>query len=193
MKKNSSSHEKVNLFFSAFLIIAYVICGYFFVSFASTQSEPIKSIVMTAVFAIFGLLVFYATRVGEKKIVKRFSLGTLLLLDIPALFIVLALFIEGFPFHEAIAATGNGAVGLMAAVALGYGLPYTFISGFETASEEDLNKTEEKADTDEVLEGGLEADLKDVQSDEEAPETAETEEAVEEIVVEGTAEDNTEE
>jgi hypothetical protein len=81
----------------------------------------------------------------------------------------------------------------MAAVALGYGLPYTFISGFETASEEDLNKTEEKADTDEVLEGGLEADLKDVQSDEEAPETAETEETVEEIVVEGTAEDNTEE
>ena len=193
MKKNSSSHEKVNLFFSAFLIIAYVICGYFFVSFASAQSEPIKSIVMTAVFAIFGLLVFYATRVGEKKIVKRFSLGTLLLLDIPALFIVLALFIEGFPFHEAIASTGNGAVALMAAVALGYGIPYTFISGFETANAEDLKKEDEKDESDEVLEGGVEADLQDAQSDEEPSETAEAEEAVEEIVVGGTADKNSEE
>ncbi len=192
MKKNNSSHEKVNLFFSAFLIIAYIICGYFFISFANAQqSEIIKSIVMVAIFAIFGLLVFYATRVGEKKIVTRFSLATLIVLDIPTLFIVLAYFFEGFPFHDAIATTGNGAMALMAAIALGYGIPYTFISGFETISEEDLKKIEnnesEKEET--VLEGGIEADIQDAQTDAEdaASDEFDAPEETDEIVVEGIA------
>lgn len=200
MKKNNSSHEKVNLFFSAFLIIAYIICGYFFVSFASAQqSETAKNIIMVAIFAVFGLLIFYATRVGEKKIVTRFSLATFLVLDIPTLYIILASFIEPLPFHAPIVDTGNGAVALLAAIALGYGIPYTFISGFETISEEDLKKAQEQntENTEEVLEGGIEADLQDAvtetEQEEKASEEADAETAVDEIVVEGvSAEDTTE-
>ncbi len=194
MKKNNSSHEKVNLFFSAFLIIAYIICGYFFVSFANAQqSETVKLIIMVAIFAVFGLLVFYATRVGEKKIVTRFSLATFLVLDIPTLYIILASFVEFLPFHAPIAETGNGAIALMAAVALGYGIPYTFISGFETISEEDLNKTEE-TDSEEVLEGGIEADIQEAETEDEKEEPAEEKPAeteTDEIVVEGAAADET--
>lgn len=200
MKKNSTPHEKVNLFFSAFLIIAYVICGYFFSSFAKTQAEPLGSIIMTIIFAIFGLLVFYATRVGERKIVTRFSLGTLILVDIPALLIILACFIEGFPFHAEIANTAaegalsfNSALIWMAAVALGYGIPYTFISGFETVTEEELNAPEEKEENEEVLEGGVEADIQDAEAEKEAEKADETDEENDEIVVEGTAEETEDE
>lgn len=189
MKKNNTSHEKVNLFFSAFLMIAYIICGYFFMSFAAAQqSELVKNIVMAVIFTVFGLLVFYATRVGERKIVKRFSIVTLLVLDIPALFIILAFIIMGFPLHDVIASAGNGAMAFMAAIALGYGIPYTFISGFETVTEDELNAVEEKAEeTDEVLEGGVEADLKDAEAEAEQAEEAESEEFDDEIVVEGEA------
>ncbi|MBQ5347650.1 MAG: hypothetical protein IIU39_06355 [Ruminococcus sp.] len=189
MKKNNTSHEKVNLFFSAFLMIAYIICGYFFMSFAAAQqSELVKNIVMAVIFTVFGLLVFYATRVGERKIVKRFSIVTLLVLDIPALFIILAFIITGFPLHDVIASAGNGAMAFMAAIALGYGIPYTFISGFETVTEDELNAVEEKAEeTDEVLEGGVEADLKDAEAEAEQAEEAESEEFDDEIVVEGEA------
>lgn len=193
MKKTNSSHEKVNLFFSAFLIIAYVICGYFFASFANTQGAMVKNIVLSAIFAVFGLLVFYATRVGEKKIVKRFSVATLLVLDIPTLFIILAFCIEGFPLHDLLAGTAGdslqGIVAFLAAAAFGYGVPYTFISGFETLTEDELNKVEEeKEDEETVLEGGIEADLKDVEQETEAvSETAVEENEADEVVVEGTA------
>lgn len=197
MKKNNSTHEKVNLFFSAFLIIAYIICGYFFVSFANAQqSEAVKHIIMVAIFAVFGLLVFYATRVGEKKIVTRFSLATFIVLDLPTLYIILASFIEPLPFHAPIVETGNGAIALMAAVALGYGIPYTFISGFETVTEEELNKTEEK-DSEEVLEGGIEADIQEAETEmeKEAPVPQETSEETtsDEIVVEGISSEDTSE
>ncbi len=197
MKKNNSTHEKVNLFFSAFLIIAYIICGYFFVSFANAQqSEAVKHIIMVAIFAVFGLLVFYATRVGEKKIVTRFSLATFIVLDLPTLYIILASFIEPLPFHAPIVETGNGAIALMAAVALGYGIPYTFISGFETVTEEELNKTEEK-DSEEVLEGGIEADIQEAETEmeKEAPVPQETSEETtsDEIVVEGISSEETSE
>lgn len=197
MKKNNSTHEKVNLFFSAFLIIAYIICGYFFVSFANAQqSEAVKHIIMVAIFAVFGLLVFYATRVGEKKIVTRFSLATFIVLDLPTLYIILASFIEPLPFHAPIVETGNGAIALMAAVALGYGIPYTFISGFETVTEEELNKTEDK-DSEEVLEGGIEADIQEAETEieKEAPVPQETSEETtsDEIVVEGISSEDTSE
>lgn len=197
MKKNNSTHEKVNLFFSAFLIIAYIICGYFFVSFANAQqSEAVKHIIMVAIFAVFGLLVFYATRVGEKKIVTRFSLATFIVLDLPTLYIILASFIEPLPFHAPIVETGNGAIALMAAVALGYGIPYTFISGFETVTKEELNKTEEK-DSEEVLEGGIEADIQEAETEmeKEAPVPQETSEETtsDEIIVEGISSEETSE
>ena len=168
MKKTNSKHEKVNLFFSAFLMIAYIICGYFFVSFADTQPEPLKSIVTVIIFVVFGLLVFYATRVGEGRMVKRFSLGTLIVLDIPALYIILASVFEFMPFHDALAGKdGLAPVALLAAVALGYGIPYTFISGFETVTEEELNAGNKESTDDPV----------------------ETEYEAEEIVVDGTAGD----
>lgn len=185
MNKKTTSHEKVNLFFSAFLIIAYIICGYFFVSFANTQTdELIKSLLMVVIFAVFGLLVFYATRVGEGKTVKRFSLITLIVLDIPALLVILSYIIAVFPMHDALTTAGNGAIALMAAIALGYGVPYTFISGFETVSEDD-EKPSDKEDK-EVLEGGLEADINDAEEKQE-PSQPTYENDVDEIVVEGTA------
>lgn len=186
--KNKKSNEKVNLFFSAFLIIAYIICGYFFVSFAGTQ-QNISKIIMVIIFAIFGLLLFYATRVGEGKAVKRFSIVTLIVLDLPTLFIMLSYLISGFPFHDAIVEAGGGAVAFMAAIAFGYAVPYTFLSGFELISE-DAVKEEPKAEAEEtenvVLEGGLEADLLETKDEEEAPAQPSYEVEVDEIVVEGT-------
>lgn len=191
MKKTNTKHEKVNLFFSAFLMIAYIICGYFFVSFADSQPEPLKSIVTVIIFVVFGLLVFYATRVGEGRMVKRFSLGTLIVLDIPALYIILASVFEFMPFHDVLAGKdGLVPVALLAAVALGYGIPYTFISGFETVTEEELNAGNKESTEDEVLEGGVEADLQDADAeDNDEPVETEYEAEAEEIVVDGTAGD----
>ena len=72
MKKKPTKRENVNLFFSAFLMLAYIVCGYFFAQFAeSLGGEIAKAAVTAAILVIFGLLVFYATRVGEGKAIKR--------------------------------------------------------------------------------------------------------------------------
>ncbi len=181
MKKKNSKRENVNLFFSAFLMLAYIVCGYFFAQFAESLGGDIaKAAVTAAILVIFGLLVFYATRVGEGKAIKRFSIITLILLDLPTLYIILASIFSFFPLHEQVA--GAPIVAYMAALALGYGIPYTFLSGFETAAE-DTQEDPEQAPEDEettVLEGGVEADL---EKEEEEPE----EETIDEIVVEGVA------
>lgn len=176
MKKKNSARDNVNLFFSAFLIIAYIICGYFFASFANALAgEVAKNAVIAAMLAIFGLLVFYATRVGEGKTIKRFSIVTLIVLDLPTLYIILAFIIGALPFHKEL--TENAVVVYMAAIAFGYALPYTFISGFETVVEQDSFEG--------ALEGGVEADVLEnlPEDDEEQTYDADTEE----IVVEGTA------
>ncbi len=182
MKKKNSKHENINLFFSAFLILAYIICGYFFAEFAdSLGGDVAKAFVTAIIFVIFGLLVFYATRVGEGKAIKRFSIITLLLLDLPALYIIIASIIPALPLHEPLAKAS--VVTYMAAIAFGYGIPYTFLSGFETVIESDeADKETETAEEPAVLEGGVEADLED----EEAPAEAE---AVDEVVVDGVAAD----
>lgn len=183
MKKKNSKRENVNLFFSAFLMLAYIVCGYFFAQFAnSLAGEVAKAAVTAVIFVVFGLLVFYATRVGEGIPIKRFSLITLILLDLPALYIILASIFTVIPLHDLLVdgATNNPTIVVyLAAVALGYGIPYTFLSGFETVPEEkeEEDETEEKT----VLEGGVEADL---EQEEEAPAEEET---VEEVVVEGIA------
>ena len=178
MKKKISKRENVNLFFSAFLMLAYIVCGYFFAEFAnSLGGETAKAAVTAAILAIFGLLVFYATRVGEGKAVKRFSIITLLLLDLPALYIILASIFSVIPLHEQIAKAQI--VAYMAAIALGYGIPYTFLSGFETVPEEAEEEVDEEEEAPAVLEGGVEADLEEI-----AEEPAE-EESVDEVVVEG--------
>lgn len=145
--KKLDKREIVNLFFSAFLVIGYVICAYFFCTLVNAGGNAtVTSLVNVLAFAIFGLLVFYATRIGDGKQIKRFSLATLIVLDLPALLIILATTIPGLPFHTELAATSQ--VSLMAAAALGYGLPYTFLSGYEQETAEstanDESSTEEE-------------------------------------------------
>lgn len=141
MKKNSKK-DTLNLIFSAFLILGFIVCSYFFLTMSATKPE-LAPYINTMVFVVFGLIIFYATRVGEGKPVKRFSLWTLIILDIPALYAVLAQFIEELPLHDQIAFLENSTalpyspLFIMACVALGYGIPYTFLSGYEVASEDD--------------------------------------------------------
>lgn len=156
MNKKNSSRDNVNLFFSAFLIIAYIVCGFFFLTFinsAAVQSDIIKNALTAVVLLVFGLLIFYATRVGEGKIVKRLSVVTLIVLDLPALFIVLAYVLPFMPLNSLLAE--NPTIALMASIALGYGIPYAFISGFETV--------EIKEEAEEVLEGGIEEEIAEVE------------------------------
>lgn len=182
MKKKNSKRENVNLFFSAFLMLAYIVCGYFFAQFANTVGgEAAKAGVTAIIFVIFGLLVFYATRVGEGKAIKRFSLITLIVLDIPALYIILASVFAFIPLHAQLA--DAPVVAYMAAIALGYGIPYTFLSGFETAFDETEKKEAEIEEEPAVLEGGVEADI------EEEEEAVAEEEPIDEVVVEGEAAD----
>ncbi len=134
-KKNTS-----NLIFSAFLVTAYVICAYFFIGLikgSTALSTTVSSLLIALVFVIFGFILFYATRVGDGKQIKRFSLATLIILDLPALYIILASVAPGLPFPMNI----NNCIEIVyfAAVALGYGIPYTFLSGYEIESSEEDN------------------------------------------------------
>ena len=181
MKKKNTARDNVNLFFSAFLIIAYIVCGYFFSSFAGTLAGAVaQSVVTVAIVAVFGLLIFYATRVGEGKTVKRLSIVTLVLLDLPTLYIILAFVISALPFHRELVEAPL--VAYMAALAFGYGVPYTFISGFETVSDEEESEAVEEETT--AVEGGIEEELSEAE-----PVAAEQsyEPDADEIVVEGTA------
>lgn len=178
--KKIDKREMLNLFFSAFLIVAFIVCAHFFTQFTSTLTPIAGSIVSIILYVVFGLLLFYATRVGDGKAIKRFSVITLIVLVIPALYIIIASIATGLPFHETFSAD-DGSLNMvvtLACVALGYGIPYTFLSGFETVDEDAVVKTEEN----EVLEGGIEADILEDEAVEETAEDAveETEEASEE-------------
>lgn len=172
-----NKRDTINLLFSAFLITAYVICSYFFSSFATSLSSPFDTLVIALIFVVFGLLVFYATRVGEGKAVKRFSLLTLLVLDLPAIYIIIASIAEGLPLHDVlIMENGLHPMVLLASIALGYGIPYTFLSGFELVTEEIITDMP-------AVEGGVK---EDVESAPEAETTYAPANDEEEIVVEGT-------
>ncbi len=150
-----NKRDGLNLIFSAFLILGYIICAYFFLTMSATVggAEPYLN---ALVFTVFGLIIFYATRVSEGKPVKRFSLATLLILDVPALYVILAQLIPALPLHTAIANLGGtmpldfSPLFILACVALGYGIPYTFLSGFEMV-EEKTAVTEEAEET-EIIE-----------------------------------------
>lgn len=178
--KKPSKRDNINLFFSAFLILAFIVCAHFFSQFTATLQPTVGALISILVFAVFGLLVFYATRVGDGKPVKRFSLVTLIVLVIPSLYIIVASLAPGLPLYDIfVADTGVSVIVTLAAIALGYGIPYTFLSGYEIAAD-DEETVEENA---EVLEGGVEADLAEDEANEEenAEETIpESEEAVEE-------------
>lgn len=185
MKKKNSTRDNLNLFFSAFLVVAYIVCAYFFLSFASTLTGMMQSVVVAAVFVVFGLLLFYATRVGDGKTVTRFSLITLILLDLPALYVILAGMIPALPLNVFL--TANSGIIYMAAVALGYGIPYTFISGFETVYEEETEVMEsvtEEAD-EEAHQQVEEEEDQETDSNQEVTVSGEALEEEDEIVIEG--------
>ena len=173
MKKHGMK-DHLNLFFSAFLVVAFMVCAYFFSNFTSSLPIMTSQLISIAVFAVFGLLLFYATRVGDGKAVFRFSPFTFLFMVLPSLFIIVASLAEFMPLHANFAAdmlTGKiSVITTMAAVALGYGIPYSFISGFELRVEGE----EEEDEAEKVLKGGIEADLyeeSDEAEDEEAEES----------------------
>lgn len=135
MKKRTK--EAANMFFSAFLVFAYVICSYFILQLSSSLTNTTAySIVTIAVVVVFGVLLFYATRVGDGKQIVRFSPSVLILIVLPSLYAISAFFAVGLPLHEKM--IQNSIVLYFAAVALGYGIPYTFLSGFETVAAEDV-------------------------------------------------------
>lgn len=154
--KKPDKRETANLFFSAFLIIAYIVCAHFFTQFTSTLDTLVGEVVSIVLYVVFGLLVFYATRVGDGKAIKRFSVVTLIVLVLPSLYIIIASIAPGLPLNDVFAAQGGGVnvIVTLASVALGYGIPYTFLSGFELENESVSAQTENS-----VLEGGVEADV----------------------------------
>ena len=137
-----------NLIFSAFLVTAFIICSYFFsvlIQDSAMFDDTVKMILMSCVYAVFGLMLFYATRVGDGKQVKRFSLSTLLIMVLPALYVIIAGIIPDIPFSEQLHSHPEAVN--FAAVALGYGIPYTFLSGYELAEKtENNNETTAEAD-----------------------------------------------
>ena len=168
--KKPNKKDTVNLFFSAFLVLAFVVCAHFFSNFAAGQSDLLASVIQLFVYAAFGLLLFYATRVGDGKPVKRFSPITLIIMVLPALYIMVASLASGMPLHDAFVVNGStlSLVTTLAAVVFGYGIPYSFLSGYELAEEE--TEDEKKP-----VEGGIEAELQEAEEN-----TAEDEENGEE-------------
>lgn len=168
--KKPDKRETINLFFSAFLIIAFIVCAHFFTQFTSTLDATVGSIVSIALYVVFGLLLFYATRVGDGKAIMRFSIVTLIVLVIPSLYIIIAAIAPGLPLHDVFAADNGGlnVIVTLACVALGYGIPYTFLSGYEIENLDAVAGNE-------VLEGGVEADLLETAETDESTEPAEDE------------------
>lgn len=154
MKKRKK--EAANMFFSAFLVFAYVVCSYFLVELISKMAnQTLAQFLAILMVVVFGLLVFYATRVGEGKQVLRFSPSVLILIVLPAIYAISAFFAVGLPLHEQLA--DNAVVMYLAAMALGYGIPYTFTSGFEMVAAEDVyfpkdEEEEKEEDKDETSE-----------------------------------------
>ena len=123
--------------FSAFMLTAFVICSYFFINLINDSTglgETAKLLLRALVCTVFGALLFYATRIGDGRQIKRFSLATLIILDLPALYVILAAAAPGLPFPFDLSKATE--VIMLAGVALGYGIPYTFLSGYEIEPDE---------------------------------------------------------
>lgn len=135
MKKRQ--REALNMFFSAFLVIAYVVCSYYIIKLADSVTNPtLYSCITLGVVVLFGTLLFYATRVGDGKQIIRFSPSALIMIVLPSIYVISAYFAVGLPLHEQI--VGCTTLMYLASVALGYGIPYTFTSGFEMVAAEDV-------------------------------------------------------
>ena len=153
--KKPTKRENINLVLSAFLILGYIVCTYFFLTMAATAPK-LEMYVQILVFTVFGLVVFYATRIGDGKQVKRLSLATLVILDLPALYVIVAGMVPAMPLHSFIANLGGttalqySPLFILACIALGYGIPYTFLSGYE--EQKDSDEDEAVAVLDKALE-----------------------------------------
>ncbi len=171
-KKSMSS--KMNLLFSAFLVFAFTICSYFIDSFSvNIQNQTLRNALPIILFAVFGLFLFYATRVGDGKPVYRFSFSALLLMVLPGLLVFLAYVTEGMPFHEQLVSNGQN-MARIAACAFGYGLPYMFISGFELSVNQEA-ETEAIEDESESFEDNYDNIAQDVIDTEDSKELTGTE------------------
>ena len=168
MKK--TKRNKINIIFSSFLVIGYIVCAYFFSTLASQVGGVLGGFIQALILVLFGLLLFYATRVGEGKQVRRFSLAVLLMVVLPSLYIILAGIISSFPLHDLFAPSGDltspRLIFALAGVALGYGIPYTFFSGYEIAEEEDVEEVIEEKEK--LLEGGLAEELAETEAEDKA-------------------------
>lgn len=188
MKKDVSG-----LVFSAFLVIAYVICSYFFMGIIENSNgmdSTVKLLLKSLVYVVFGLILFYATRVGDGKQVKRFSFAALLFIDLPALYIILSACAIGLPFPLDLQAVPETVS--IAAVALGYGIPYTFLSGYELdrpksgakkavkeAEKEPVDDESESEETDEAEETAEIVETTEAAETSETTETPEDDEGTE--------------
>lgn len=188
MKKNT--RNVINLVFSSFLVTGYIICSYFFSNLAGQAGVPWGEVIKAVILVLFGLLLFYATRVGEGKQVKRFSLVVLLLMVLPSAVIMALCVIPGIPeqggpiVNIINAIKAQPIVMMLAGVALGYGVPYTFLSGYEMAAEESApaengaiagGLAEELAEAEKDAEGEAEAEAEKDAEGEEADAAAEPE------------------
>lgn len=184
----SDKQSKVNQALSAFLVIAYVLCMYFLSNLIGGMDDgALKQLANIAIYVVFGLLLFYATRVGDGKQIKRFSLSVLILMVLPGLYFVLAPFAPGLPFSNEI--TSSTALSLLGYVMLGYGIPYTFTSGYEIdqpeMEEEEIGSTVTLNTEEEELEEEAMTEEGEVNTEpEEEAEPAEESEADEETTAE---------
>ena len=173
--------EHINLLFSAFLVIAFIICANFFAKSIESMSVMAGRLVVAGVYIVFGVLLFFATRIGEGKPVMRFSPFTLCVMVVPSFFIILASLFNGMPLHGVFmpgSVYGLSVVASLASVAFGYGILYTFFSGFELQEEEEYEDDDEdyEDDDDDVVYGETDADMTESEDYEEAEEEEEEEE-----------------
>lgn len=146
-KKSKKNQKTASLAFSALLVSAFVICSYFFMGMIDkVQNSVLQSLLCILVFVVFGLFLFYATRVGDGKQVVRFSISTLIIMDLPALYIILASVLSFLPFSENI--TSCAPIIYLASIVLGYGIPYTFLSGFELEATDSDEETDDETSDD---------------------------------------------
>ena len=160
--KKPTKREQINLICSAFLVLGFGVCAYFFsaMSGSSLSDNIVGKLVYMLIFVLFGLILFYATRIGDGKQIKRFNISSLILVCLPALYVILAYMFDFIPLHAQIA-TSNSVAAVLAGVALGYGLPYTFLSGYELQEEQ---PEEEKADGEDVASDSGEVDYSTIKT-----------------------------
>ena len=169
-KEMESMKKKINtseLIFSAFLCLASIVCAYMFINLldgATGLQKPIKTLITAILFVVIGLILFFATRIGDGKQIKRFSPATLIILDLPALYVIIASIVTSLPLGAQISAYSE--VMLLASLLLGYGIPYTFVSGYEL----DTSDEEENDDDSDTDEENAESDTEETDSDEEEEE-----------------------